>query len=295
MLIIFRNSLADGPISLFARNFFSFITTFCLWLFACLPFSPVHVHLSLIISVGLFLPLSSFSSSLFLVLLLLHFSWPLSNFLLSSSSSYLFVFLLILLFLASSSLPCSFTPLIIHLSLLPALSGKSLWRWILSRCVSTATNACRTTWSAGWPSVSATRKRRRRNWYPCVCDPLFLLSPHFHYCSFGQFSSSFLSDFDLLLFHCHPVSNMPHTNFVPHVTVISYKPKDKGKTLMWGRMHRFNIFKGTFQPKIKNIYCLPVALFILVWVAEFWRCQLYKCPPFLVYSGMKWYSAIQTE
>lgn len=108
MLIIFRNSLANGPISLFARNFFSFITTFCLWLFACLPFSPVHVHLSLIISVGLFLPLSSFSSSLFLVLLLLHFSWPLSNFLLSSSSSYLFVFLLILLFLASSSLPLFF-------------------------------------------------------------------------------------------------------------------------------------------------------------------------------------------
>lgn len=73
-----------------------------------------------------------------------------------------------------------------HFSLLPAPSGISLWRWIWSRCVSTAMNACLTIWNAGWPSVNATQKKRRRNyWYPCVCDPPFLLSPHFHCSSFG--------------------------------------------------------------------------------------------------------------
>ena len=199
---------------------------------------------------GLFLPLSSLSSSLFLVHLFLHFSWPLSNFLLPSSS-YLFVFLLILLFLASSSPPCSFTPLIIHLSLLPALSGKSLWRWILSRCVSTATNACRMTWSAGWPSVSATRKRRRRNWYPCVCDPLFLLSPHFHCSSFGQFSSIFLSDFVFFLFHRHHISNMPHAQTLSLMSLSYYISQTIKADINVGE-DAVKIFKCTVQPKITS-------------------------------------------
>lgn len=69
-----------------------------------------------------------------------------------------------------------------YLAFFLALSGISLWRWIWSQCVSTATNACQTTWGAALPSASVTQKRRRRSrWYPCVCDalsicPLLLLS-----------------------------------------------------------------------------------------------------------------------
>lgn len=58
-----------------------------------------------------------------------------------------------------------------HLCFLPALSGISLWRWIWSRCANTAMSASLMTWNVGWPSENVTQKRRRRNWYPCVCDP----------------------------------------------------------------------------------------------------------------------------
>lgn len=96
------------------------------------------------------------------------------------------------LHLLSHCSPSSFShPL--PLSLSPAPAGKSLWRWIWSQFVSTATNACQMTWNAAWPSVNATLKRKRRNyWSPCVCDPLFLLCSHFHCSSFGQFLSALL-------------------------------------------------------------------------------------------------------
>lgn len=155
--------------------------------------------------------------------LFLHFSCPcdVSNFPLSSShSSFFFSFFYFFppLFLSPHrlsppplQLPFLFSSLFFHtlhhlsLLLLPALSGISLWRWIWSQCVSTAMNACRTTWNADWPSVNATQKRRRRHWYPCVCDPLFLLSPHFHCSSLGQFPSSFLSVSIFLLCHRHHI------------------------------------------------------------------------------------------
>lgn len=96
-----------------------------------------------------------------------------------------FLFTCVFLFLA-------FPPCASHLASFLTLSGISLWRWIWSQCVSTATNACQTTWGAVWPSASVTQKRRRRSrWYPCVCDALFL-SARFHSCLFGQFPSPLL-------------------------------------------------------------------------------------------------------
>lgn len=105
--------------------------------------------------------------------------------LLTPTSSLFFSFYLCL---PISCLP----PCASHLASFLTLSGISLWRWIWSQCVSTATNACQTTWGAVWPSASVTQKRRRRSrWYPCVCDALFL-SARFHYCLFGQFPSPLL-------------------------------------------------------------------------------------------------------
>lgn len=206
-----------------------------LWLFVvvnCLFSILVQFHLSLIILclcglvspplllfiISLLCPFQCFSGSTFPVPAIFptFFSPP----------PTLPLFLLILLFFSSLFLPphcLSPPPLQLpfyfsspffytphHLSLLPAPSGISLWRWIWSRCVSTAMNACRTTWNAGWPSVNATQKRRWRNWYPSVCDPLFLLSPHFHCSSFGQFPSSFLS---VSIFCCFVVNIHKHASF----------------------------------------------------------------------------------
>lgn len=59
----------------------------------------------------------------------------------------------------------------VHLSIVPALSGINLLRWIWSLCANTASKDSQTIWDVGWPSVNVTQKRRRRNrWYPCVFD-----------------------------------------------------------------------------------------------------------------------------
>lgn len=63
----------------------------------------------------------------------------------------------------------------VHLSIIPALSGINLLRWIWSLCANTASKDSQTIWDVGWPSVNVTQKRRRRNrWYPCVFDTLLL-------------------------------------------------------------------------------------------------------------------------
>lgn len=106
------------------------------------------------VSDGLFLHLTFLSLSSCLVPL---FPFPLLH-------SFPFIFSLC----PSSCLP----PLShFHLCFLPALSGISLWRWIWSRCANTAMSASLMTWNVGWQSENVTQKRRRRNWYPCVCDP----------------------------------------------------------------------------------------------------------------------------
>lgn len=105
------------------------------------------------VSDGLFLHLTFLSSSSCLVPL---FPFPLLH-------SFPFIF---------SLCPSCLPPLShFHLCFLPALSGISLWRWIWSRCANTAMSASLMTWNVGWPSENVTQKRRRRNWYPCVCDP----------------------------------------------------------------------------------------------------------------------------
>lgn len=190
----------------FCLSFFSWGTWGCLSVFQFCPCSPFSYN-----TVSLSGPVSAPFFLFIIPLLLLHASLaqlflPLSSHQLSS-----LLFLLLIFIFPSHPSICScysclsplfsncpssshffYTPP--HLSLHHTLSGISLWRWIWSQCVSTATSACRTTWNGGWQSANVTRKRRRRNyWYPCVFDPPFLLFPHFCCSLFGQFPSSLFS------------------------------------------------------------------------------------------------------
>lgn len=200
VLFLFRNPARGATCRLFFSPVHVHLSLIILWLWACFCTSPSLHHPSFPWCFSC--STHSALSPTFLRLLPSHFSF---------SSFYFFPLLLPFSSTSPTALPLLF-PILLHPSpSLPPPSGISLWRWIWSQCVSTATNACRTTWNTGWPSANATQKRRRRNhWYPCVCDPLFLLSPHFHCSPFGQFPSPLLS---MSMLHCH--HNMLRATFLP--------------------------------------------------------------------------------
>lgn len=217
-MFVLRNSRESAKL----LDIFSLTAALYMGLVAVVCFIPFHIHWSLPMlclcaystTPPPFHRLSSFSSC---INLSFHNSCPcpfislrLVTFSISPFSPFLSIDFALLILLS--------TP---HSSFLPGLSGISLWRWIWSLCVSTATNAFRTSWNVGWPGVSLTRKRRRRNYYPCVCDPCFHLPLHFCHFYFGQFPPSFLFVSMLFLFHCPHTLNMLHSTLFFRSVIVS--------------------------------------------------------------------------